>query len=353
MKRFLAVALASFALVSLPVAAGVSNAVTCTITGTPGNDPDLQGTEGNDIICGLGGDDVISGNGGTDVIYGGAGADVIVGNDDSDVIYGGLGRDVIYGGDGINYLYGGGGNDELHGGSQADFMYGGNGSDILNGEVGDDSIRGGIGRDAIFGSFDNDVMHGEGGNDFIDGGGGNDYATGGPGTNYCTSSATESVEQCGHEMTDSEIKSYTFQSSTLDVSVAGKEQTIFFRVVNQSIPLQTVTLTIAGQALGQGGTVDLYAQHECTTHIENNPTASTWGCRMTGNRFTGRYKLVFEVPNTFRTDRYVVSAVRLVDYDLGITDYSSADLRSIGLNAGFDVTNSCITPTSRSHTAGC
>ena len=35
------------------------SAVTCTITGTPGNDT-LDGTSGNDVICGLGGDDVIN-----------------------------------------------------------------------------------------------------------------------------------------------------------------------------------------------------------------------------------------------------------------------------------------------------
>ncbi len=49
----------------------------CDVTGTPGDDPNLTGTGGDDVICGLGGDDVIDGGGGDDVIVGGTGTDEV------------------------------------------------------------------------------------------------------------------------------------------------------------------------------------------------------------------------------------------------------------------------------------
>jgi hypothetical protein len=41
-------------------AAATCDANTCTIEGTSGNDPDLDGTSGGDVICGLGGNDTVT-----------------------------------------------------------------------------------------------------------------------------------------------------------------------------------------------------------------------------------------------------------------------------------------------------
>ena len=97
--------------------------VACTIT-IPQDAREIQGTEGDDVICAgdlddtsdfedygtfhvidaLGGDDIILGSNGTDWIYAGEGRDVVYGRagddrivvDDGDKIYGGPGYDTIY-----------------------------------------------------------------------------------------------------------------------------------------------------------------------------------------------------------------------------------------------------------------
>jgi RTX calcium-binding nonapeptide repeat (4 copies)/WD40-like Beta Propeller Repeat len=69
------------------------------VVGTPGNDPNLRGTPGADLICGLGGNDVIYGLGGNDVIYGGPG---------TDTIHAGAGADNIHAKDGRKDLADGG-----------------------------------------------------------------------------------------------------------------------------------------------------------------------------------------------------------------------------------------------------
>ena len=53
------------------------SALTCTVTGTSGDDT-LSGTGGADVICALGGDDTITGLGaGDDVVLGGPGTDTV------------------------------------------------------------------------------------------------------------------------------------------------------------------------------------------------------------------------------------------------------------------------------------
>ncbi len=97
-----------------PISAGVaagdvssSYRLTCTITGTSGNDR-LVGTSGADVICGLGGDDVIFGLAGNDVIYGGPGDDREFGGPGQDQLIGGAGGDELKGGPGDDFLGGGG-----------------------------------------------------------------------------------------------------------------------------------------------------------------------------------------------------------------------------------------------------
>jgi hemolysin type calcium-binding protein len=51
--------------------------VACTVVGTPGSDPALNGTSGDDVICGLSGNDVIDGMGGNDRSLGNTGNDTV------------------------------------------------------------------------------------------------------------------------------------------------------------------------------------------------------------------------------------------------------------------------------------
>ncbi len=64
----------------------------CTIEGTARSDR-LNGTRGNDVICGFGGGDRIDGRGGNDLVYGGPGDDRIKGGRGRDVLYGNFGED--------------------------------------------------------------------------------------------------------------------------------------------------------------------------------------------------------------------------------------------------------------------
>ena len=63
--------------------------------------PDLlQGTAGNDVICGRGGADTIGGNAGNDIIRGGGGSDRLQGDSGSDVLLGEGGNDWLWARDG-------------------------------------------------------------------------------------------------------------------------------------------------------------------------------------------------------------------------------------------------------------
>ncbi|MDQ4071227.1 MAG: hypothetical protein M3203_17420 [Actinomycetota bacterium] len=81
----------------------------CTIYGAG----DIQGTEGDDIICGSEGPDRIAGLGGNDIIYGFGGNDQIAAGDGNDRVFGGLGADDITGGPGGDFLSGGPGGDRI------------------------------------------------------------------------------------------------------------------------------------------------------------------------------------------------------------------------------------------------
>ncbi len=149
--------------------------------GTKGNDANLQGSSGADLILGLSGNDTIYGLAGDDRIYGGEGDDTIDGGLGKDIIDAGAGNDIIIydaadtvdGGAGIDSLdasgqtagvtidlsaanpniknienlTGGKGADQLTGDANANRLVGNDGDDILDGKEGADILTGGAGKD--------------------------------------------------------------------------------------------------------------------------------------------------------------------------------------------------------------
>ena len=71
----------------------VIKGTSCTKVGTPSAET-LNGTSGNDVLCGLGGIDTINGRGGKDILYGGTNADILDGGGGADVFFGGIGDDL-------------------------------------------------------------------------------------------------------------------------------------------------------------------------------------------------------------------------------------------------------------------
>jgi Ca2+-binding RTX toxin-like protein len=129
----------------------------CTITGTAGDDdgvsnPLLQGTAGDDVICGLGGNDILKGSLGSDTLYGGAGNDTLTGGKGDDFIDGGTGDDFVMAGHGGDTVLGRKGADDLTGGKGRDDLQGGFGNDsldALDGIAFSETVNGGAGaRDA-------------------------------------------------------------------------------------------------------------------------------------------------------------------------------------------------------------
>jgi hypothetical protein len=66
----------------------------------------IDGTAGNDILCGGGGDDIIRGRGGNDLLIGGSGDDLLKGGGGNDALIGGPGYDLLSGGAGFDSLQG-------------------------------------------------------------------------------------------------------------------------------------------------------------------------------------------------------------------------------------------------------
>jgi Ca2+-binding RTX toxin-like protein len=190
----------------------------CDVTGTPADDPALNGTPGNDVICGLGGNDTIDGGLGNDIIVGGDGNDIVTGAAGLDEMFGGAGNDDLGGGPGTDLIYGedgddeisgddgsdtsisnppngglfggpgedsingGSGNDRLDGDDDIDILKGGAGIDRLDGGLAVDDLFGGDENDKLMGGAANDVLRGEGGNDELLGGTQNDVLRAGPGS---------------------------------------------------------------------------------------------------------------------------------------------------------------------------
>ena len=165
------------------------------ILGTPGNDPNLNGTDFNDRIFAFEGDDIVTGGAGEDTIDGGSGDDNLAGQDGDDSIIGGSGIDLIFGDGGLSdnplelfngsdIIYGGEDRDIIVGGFENDSLYGEEGNDNLSGQNGNDSLDGGSGPDNIQGGEDNDTLAGGNGNDSLFGEDVNDLLMGGDGDDF-------------------------------------------------------------------------------------------------------------------------------------------------------------------------
>jgi len=116
------------------------------ITGTDGNDI-LAGNASNNVMSGLAGDDIIDGHAGDDTIHAGEGNDIVSGGAGNDSIQGDAGNDTIYADDGADQIQGGDGDDTLFGGAGDDIIEGGAGNDTLQGDSGFNTLRGGAGND--------------------------------------------------------------------------------------------------------------------------------------------------------------------------------------------------------------
>ncbi len=238
-----------FSALVLIIAAGASpaNAVTCTITGTPGEDI-LEGTPGNDVICGLGAHDVLYGRQGNDVLLGGNGDDHLYGGSGRDELRGGDGDDLLRGEDGADRAYGGPGADYFRAtqgsaagvvGDGPDFYSGGPGPDIaeyylrttgvrvsLDGAANDgapgegdqigvlvngvsdvESINSGTGNDVLTGDGQANFLVSRGGTDRLSGfagpdtfdtldNAGGDVVEAGSGTDYCAIDAGDTRSSC-------------------------------------------------------------------------------------------------------------------------------------------------------------
>ena len=97
-------------------------------------------TDGNDTLIGTNGSDLISGLGGNDLILGKDGHDSLNGNNGKDIIFGDAGDDLISGGKGSDLLFGGGGNDTINGGAGKDIIFGGGGNNTIVDSAGKDII---------------------------------------------------------------------------------------------------------------------------------------------------------------------------------------------------------------------
>ena len=110
--------------------ATVAVAVSCAITGTPGDDV-ITGTPGDDVINCRAGHDIVDGGGGDDVINCGSGKDTVRGGSGNDTLNGEDGADTLHGEAGEDVLNGGNGNDTLIGGPDVDTLNGGPGRNNL------------------------------------------------------------------------------------------------------------------------------------------------------------------------------------------------------------------------------
>jgi 4-amino-4-deoxy-L-arabinose transferase-like glycosyltransferase len=93
--------------------------------------PNILGSSADDRIVGSDGDDIIHGLGGNDRIIGKSGNDVICGGQGNDTLSGESGDDKLIGNEADDTLYSGSGTNLLDGGSEVDRCYGEGGNRIL------------------------------------------------------------------------------------------------------------------------------------------------------------------------------------------------------------------------------
>ncbi len=153
----------------------VKQPVLCSIVGTAGTNT-LNGTAGDDVICGRGGkdtihgmagDDILLGEGGNDTLDGGAGADLLEGGDGtSDLADYGASPDFVV----VDLTAGTGSNADAAGDALAGIerLQGSALGDVLTGDANANTLRGGDGEDQLAGLGGGDTLDGDGGTDLVD-----------------------------------------------------------------------------------------------------------------------------------------------------------------------------------------
>jgi len=101
-----------------------------TVVGKRGDDGNLKGTRGKDVIVALSGDDFVDGRGGDDIICAGSGGDFVVGGGGDDTVNGDPGNDILLGSGGNDDLFGKDGDDGISGEDGKDLCHGGPGNDL-------------------------------------------------------------------------------------------------------------------------------------------------------------------------------------------------------------------------------
>jgi len=134
-----------------------------------GDEPDVTGTEGDDVIVSTSHEfQTIHGLGGHDAICPGDGFGVdVYGDEGDDRLFVQQAGAQGFGGPGNDELTGSPGTEHLHGGLGNDVMRGLQGSDRLWGDEGDDWVSGGGGRDEVLDGLGDDVSVGGLGRDYL------------------------------------------------------------------------------------------------------------------------------------------------------------------------------------------
>lgn len=199
----------------------------CTVIGTASGET-LNGTTGDDVICGLGGNDTLNGSDGNDILIGGSdndtynggngndyfdeeaatsGADIFNGNAGTDTLSYALRTNAVTvkqngsaddgeTGEGdsvksdIEVAVGGTGGDTMNGDTNVNTYYGTGGNDSQSGFGANDVLDPGGGADTVNGGNDNDTINA------VDGTGGNDSLDGASGTDSCTADAGDTLSNC-------------------------------------------------------------------------------------------------------------------------------------------------------------
>ncbi len=151
------------------------------IRGTLGDDPELNGTDGDDFIRGFDGNDTINAGAGEDIVEAGLGDDIVNGGEDRDIIRGRAGNDILNGDGGSDTIEGGLGIDIIDGGAGFDILRGGNDNDtIFGGARATDDGSGNLvveevtPGDITRGNDGDDIIYNWGGRGLLAGGSGND-----------------------------------------------------------------------------------------------------------------------------------------------------------------------------------
>ena len=193
-RAILALALAAVGLMPIPATAQT----TYICLGEPAT---IVGTEERDALWGTNGPDVMVGLGDVDFIFGRAEGDSSL-PDEGDLICGGAEGDLMHGYGGNDVMAGNAGDDVVSGREDADRLTGGSGADQVIGGAGHDLSRGGPDNDRIVDtSTGADQLYGDGGNDSIDAANRQtvhkpDFIDGGDGRDTCTVNEEDEVVNC-------------------------------------------------------------------------------------------------------------------------------------------------------------